>query len=179
MSLTIVELTCVITLLGNKRTSCHSELFQFQIYFKTKVVSGMTVTQIDRSQLDLDHVYWKVKVIFFEIDIKKKLPIVEMDALTKTLLIPISSILKKDSNNCATGFWMITTANNKWLVSKIFAVMVSHDFYLVIYAHFSPNFKARGSPFWPWIQNYKCWWPYSSLSICSRILPAIFELYLA
>ena len=57
MSLTIVELTCVITLLGNKRTSCHSELFQFQIYFKTKVVSGMTVTQIDRSQLDLDHVY--------------------------------------------------------------------------------------------------------------------------
>ena len=57
MSLTIVELTCVITVLGSKRTSCHSELFQFQIYFKTKVVSGMTVTQIDRSQLDLDHVY--------------------------------------------------------------------------------------------------------------------------
>lgn len=27
MSLMIVELTCVITVLGNKRTSCHSELF--------------------------------------------------------------------------------------------------------------------------------------------------------
>ena len=54
-------------LLGNKRTTCDSELFQFHIDFKTKVVSGMTVTQIDRSQLDLDYVYRKVKVTFCKI----------------------------------------------------------------------------------------------------------------
>ena len=102
----------------------------------------MTITQIHRSRLDLDHKILKGQGHFlwdrYKITsqtFKNNLPIVEMDARTKTLLIPISSILKKDSNSCATGFWMITTANNKWLVSKMFAVMVSHDFYLVINGH--------------------------------------------
>ena len=50
----------VITMFGNKITSCGSELFRFRIY-KTRVVSGMTTTQIQGRKVIIWRLLWEQK----------------------------------------------------------------------------------------------------------------------